>query len=212
MAIYQLTFWNSDTQGNCLRRRSALSEIVTRSIDMRICKTVFIGIFILVFSTPLLAADVIKLGYFNLQTIIDRSEMGKEGLGKFQGEMKRVREKLEAQRQEVKVLQDEFKTKEQVWSNDVKKAKLQEIMAREGKLKRAFEQANRELAKREQAILEPLKDRMLEVISRIGKEDGYTMILDTVESGIAYAPASLDLTDRIIRELNEISAKGAGKP
>ena len=179
---------------------------------MRMCKTVFIGIFILVFSTPLLAADVIKLGYFNLQTIIDRSEMGKEGLGKFQGEMKRVREKLEAQRQEVKVLQDEFKTKEQVWSNDVKKAKLQEIMVREGKLKRAFEQANRELAKREQAILEPLKDRMLEVISRIGKEEGYTMILDTVESGIAYAPASLDLTDRIIRELNEISAKGAGKP
>ena len=212
MAIYQLTFWNSCMKGNCLRRRSALSKIATRSIDMRICKTVFIGIFILVFSTPLLAADVIKLGYFNLQTIIDRSEMGKEGLGKFQGEMKSVREKLEAQRQEVKVLQDEFKTKEQVWSNDVKKAKLQEIMAREGKLKRAFEQANRELAKREQAILEPLKDRMLEVISRIGKEEGYTMILDTVESGIAYAPASLDLTDRIIRELNEISAKGAGKP
>jgi len=177
---------------------------------MRLCKTVFIGFLVLGFSSPLLAADVVKLGYFRLQTIIDRSEMGKEGLGKFQDEMKKVRDKLEAQRQEVKALQDEFKKKEQVWSADVKEAKLQEIRVKEGNLKRAFEQANRELAKQEQAILEPLKDKMLEVISRIGEEDGYTMILDSVQSGMAYAPASLDLTDQIIRELNKLAAKEAG--
>ena len=177
---------------------------------MRLCKTVFIGFLVLGFSSPLLAADVVKLGYFRLQTIIDRSEMGKAGLGEFQDEMKKVRDKLEAQRQEVKAMRDEFQMKEQVWSEDVKKKKLQQIRVREESVRRAIEQANRDLSERERTILTPLKDKMLEVISRIGEEDGYTMILDSVQSGMAYAPASLDLTDQIIRELNKLAAKEAG--
>jgi hypothetical protein len=36
------------------------------------------------------------------------------------------------------------------------------------------------------------------------------MIWEMQMAGLAYAPTSLELTDRIIRELNEISAKEAG--
>ncbi len=178
---------------------------------MRICKAVVIGFLVLVFGSPVFAADVVKLGYFDLQAVIERSEMGKEGFGKFQEEMKKAREKLETQRQEVKAMRDEFQMKEQVWSEDVKKKKLQQIRVREESVRRAIEQANRDLSERERTILTPLKDKMLEVIARIGKEEGYSMILDGAQAGIAYAPESLNLTDRIIRELNQISAKDKKK-
>lgn len=176
---------------------------------MRVCKTAFIGVLLLVICSPVFAADVVKIGYFTRQAIVDRTELGKEGLKRFQGEMKEVRVRLEEQRQKVKELQDEFKKKEQVWNDEVKRRKLEEIMVQKDNLNRAIEQANRQLAAREQVILQPLKAKMMEIIFRIGKEEGYTMILDANQAGIVYAPDSLDLTDRIIRELNEIAAKEA---
>ena len=170
---------------------------------MRISKGVLVSLLVLVFSNPIWAADVVKLGFFDRQMIVDRSEMGKEGEQKFKAEMQKIRESLEAKRQEVKNLQDEANKKKLIWNEEVAKAKLQELFAKKQTLDRLVVQANRELEKLEQQLLEPLKLRMLEIVDRIGKEEGYTMIFEREHAGLFYAPNSLNLTDRIIRELNE---------
>ena len=41
----------------------------------------------------------------------------------------------------------------------------------------------------EQELLNPLKDMVFEIVSRIGKEEGYTMIWEMRQTGLAYAPA-----------------------
>ena len=65
---------------------------------MRISKGVLVLLLVLGFSKPVWAAEVIKLGFFDRQTIVDRSEMGKEGEQKFKAEMQKIREDLEAKR------------------------------------------------------------------------------------------------------------------
>jgi hypothetical protein len=47
---------------------------------------------------------------------------------------------------------------------------------------------------------------VLEIVAKIGKEGGYTMIFEIPGAGIWYAPDSLNLTDKIIQELNTASA------
>ena len=173
---------------------------------MRICKT-FLAVFLfLTFTTQVWAAEVVKLGFFDKQAIVDRSEMGKEGLATIKAEMQPLREKLEASRQEIKELKEEFKKKEPIWSDEVKKAKYLEIVSKEKRLEQDVEQANRSLSKRERELLEPLQTRVLEIVTKIGKEDGYTVIFEVHDAGILYAPDSLNLTDKIIQELNARSA------
>ena len=174
---------------------------------MRTSKGLLVVLLSLVFSAPVWAAEIIKLGFFDKQVIVDRSEMGKEGAQKFKTEMQKVREKLEAKRQEVKDLQDEANKKKLIWSEEVKQAKIQDLIAKKQMLDRLVVQANRELERLEQQLLNPLKDQLLNIVARIGKEDGYTMIVEREEAGVFYVPDSLNLTDRIIRELNEIYAK-----
>ena len=91
------------------------------------------------------------------------------------------------------------------------KAKLQELFAKKQTLDRLVVQANRDLESLEQQLLEPLKLKMLDIVDRIGKEEGYTMIFEREHAGLFYAPNSLNLTDRIIRELNEIYASEKAK-
>ena len=172
---------------------------------MRICKA-FLAVFLfLTFTTQVWAAEVVKLGFFDKQAIVDRSEMGKAGLTTIKAEMKPIYEKLEATRQEIKELKEEFKMKEPIWSDEMKKSKYLEIVSKEKKLEQDVEQANRSLSKRERELLTPLQAKVLEIVAKIGKEGGYTMIFEIPGAGIWYAPDSLNLTDKIIQELNAAS-------
>jgi hypothetical protein len=46
---------------------------------------------------------------------------------------------------------------------------------------------------------------VLQIVAKIGKEEGYTMIFEIPGAGIWYAPDSLNLTEKIIQELNAAS-------
>ena len=174
---------------------------------MRNLTGVIAGLLFLAVSTQVWSAEVIRLGFFDKQAIVDRSEMGKEGLDKLKSRMLPIREKLDASRQEIEELEAEFKKKELVWSDDVKKTKLQEIRAKKVMLRQGVDQANRLLTEKERELLMPLQKKVVEIVARIGKEDGYAMIFELGNGGIWYAPNSLNLTERIVQELDEFHAR-----
>ena len=174
---------------------------------MRILTGDIAGLLCLAVSTQGWTAEVIKLGFFDKQALVDRSEMGKEGLEKLKAQMLPIREKLDAAQQEIEELEAEFKKKELVWSDDVKKTKLQEIRAKRAMLRQGVDQANRLLTEKERELLMPLQKKVVEIVARIGKEDGYAMIFELGNGGIWYAPNSLNLTEKIVQELDEFHAR-----
>ena len=177
---------------------------------MRTLTGVIAGLLFLAVSTQVWTAEVIKLGFFDKQAIVDRSAMGKEGLEKLRAKMGPIREKLDAARQEIQGLEAEFKKKELVWSDDVKRTKAQEIRAKKIMLRQGVEQANQFLTEQERELLMPLQKKVVEIVARIGKEEGYAMIFELVNGGIWYAPNSLNLTERIVQELDESHAREKG--
>jgi outer membrane protein len=42
-------------------------------------------------------------------------------------------------------------------------------------------------------------------VSTIGKEEGYTLILERMQGGIIYIPDDLDLTEKVIERFNQAS-------
>ena len=172
---------------------------------MRMSKAFLTVFLFLTFTSQVWAAEIVKLGFFDQQAILDRSDMGKAGSVTFKAEMQPIRDKLEATRQQIKALKEEFQKKEPIWSDEVKKTKYLEIVSMEKRWEQDVEQANRSMGKREQELLTPLKTKVLEIVAKIGKEEGYTMIFEIHGAGILYAPDSLNLTDRIIQQMNAAS-------
>ncbi|MBW2259706.1 MAG: OmpH family outer membrane protein, partial [Deltaproteobacteria bacterium] len=48
---------------------------------------------------------------------------------------------------------------------------------------------------------------VFEIVEKIGKREGYTLILDRRVGGIVYAPTAIDITDKVIKEYNAMDAK-----
>jgi Skp family chaperone for outer membrane proteins len=51
--------------------------------------------------------------------------------------------------------------------------------------------------------------KVMEVIAEIGKEGGYTAVLDGTNGPVLYAAEGVDITDMVIQRFNQASA---GKP
>ena len=51
-------------------------------------------------------------------------------------------------------------------------------------------------------MTKPIIDRINKLLEEIGEEEKYTIIFDIAESGIVYAKQGMDMTDRVIEELN----------
>ena len=53
--------------------------------------------------------------------------------------------------------------------------------------------------------------RMADIVREIAQADGFTMVFERSEAGLAWAPPSLDLTNEVIRKYNAKFPSGAAK-
>jgi Skp family chaperone for outer membrane proteins len=58
-------------------------------------------------------------------------------------------------------------------------------------------------------VLRQVMVKVMEVIAEIGKEGGYTAVLDGTNGPVLYAAEGVDITDMVIQRFNQASA---GKP
>ncbi len=54
-----------------------------------------------------------------------------------------------------------------------------------------------------QKLIKPLQEKIQGVIDRVGQDEGYDLILDTVQGVVLYAKAEHDITEKILTELNK---------
>lgn len=69
-------------------------------------------------------------------------------------------------------------------------------------LRRAQDDANRELTKKRDEMLAGIDDRVMPVINQVGKDLGYTLIFRKFESGLIYADEAVDITSVVIQRLD----------
>ena len=74
-------------------------------------------------------------------------------------------------------------------------------------LKRFIEDAQREMQQKSQTELSNLRQDIMPVIEKIGKEKGFTIILDLTTSGIAYFDSAIDITADVIAEYDKKYSK-----
>ncbi len=105
-------------------------------------------------------------------------------------------EKMEADLAKQALILSDAKKKEREAEIETKKATWQklanEIFGPEGRAERR----NVELTK-------PLLDKINSVLEKLALQEGYAMILDNVNGNIAYAKKELDITDRVLEELEK---------
>jgi len=154
-------------------------------------------------SSSLWAAEL-KIGYIDLQRIVYESDAGKKAKSELDALIKSKQVVVDEKRQTLEKLKSDLEKQASALSPGARKGKQDDYEKIEREYLRLAQDAEAELRKKDSELKEIILKDVFELMNKIGKEEGYALILD---KGIAvYLDKSLDITDSVIKKYNELKA------
>ena len=143
-------------------------------------------------------AETLKMGYVNLGKIFDEYEKTKEYdkvLESQGGQKQKERDKLV---NEIKRLKDEL----ELLSDKGKEEKQNQIDSKVTELRKFDTDVREELSRQRDNFLKEILKEIQATVEEYGQKEKYTMIVRS-EGIIIYGDKSVDLTEQVIKVLNE---------
>src|SRR3990172_2769833 len=162
----------------------------------------------LIVASPVWAADpAVKLGFVDIQAVISQSKEGQGARNKVAAEANEKQKEITLKEAEIKQMDADLQKQGPVLSEAAKKDREEDIRRRLRDLKRLTEDFNRDLAKRENELLNDLLRDVTAVIREYGKEKGLTLIVERGQGGVIYGSDPADLTKEILERYNNRPSK-----
>jgi outer membrane protein len=162
---------------------------------------------------PALALAEQKIGVVDLQRALNEVDEGKAAKALLKKDFDEKQKQLDAKKTEFDKLQADLEKQAVVMSDAAKKEKAADLDRRARELQGLFVQLQKDLSDRERDATKGIFDRMAGIVRELAEADGFTVVLEK-GAGVIYAPASLDLTNELIRKYNarHPAAAAAKKP
>jgi outer membrane protein len=157
------------------------------------------------------SAPAARIGYIDLQRVIVRSQAGlaaREQLEREKGQMQR---EIDARRQEIEKLREDLEKKGALLTAEARREKEESLDRKRRDAARLGDDFQRDLARKEQQLLVRVQQELSGVIERLGKQQGYYMIVERRGAVVLYASPEADLTDDVIRAYDQESTKKGKK-
>ncbi len=161
-------------------------------------------------AVPAVARAEQKIGYVDLQRALNEVEEGKTAKALLQKDFAEKQKQLDAKKAEFERLQADFEKQSVVMAEQARKDKTADLDRRARELQALFMNLQKDLSERERDATRGIFDRMNAIVRDIAEADGFTYVLEK-GAGIVYAPASLDLTNELIRKYNAKYPGGGAK-
>jgi len=169
-------------------------------------------VFIAVVAAVLVAAPAwaeVKIGVVDPNKVLDVTKAGKKIKDSLQDYVKARQKVIDMEEEDLKKMDEDFVKQGAVLSPDAKKDKEEKLRQKMGEYQRKVQQLNQEVQVKKKETLEEFTKNMEQVIRAIAEREKFTLVLEKTDSAlpspVIYSSPSLDLTDRVIKELD---AKG----
>jgi len=154
---------------------------------------------------PLILSAEGMIGYIDSQRILE----GYRGSGEITQEINTALRNWEREatglKQEIEQMIQEYESQAVMLSEKVRQGKMAAIEEKQQEYQSFVQRiwgAGGEAEIKQREIMQPFVDRINGIITQIGETEGYSMIFDIASMGVVYANNELDLTQRVLDELN----------
>lgn len=154
----------------------------------------------------------IKLGYVDLQRALQEVAEGKDARSRLKTELDKKKSDFEAEQAKLRDDKAVLDKQGSMMSEEVRNQKFTELQKRLFELTQRAEKLQAEMAQSEQRELKKIFEKMDPIIAAIAVREALTMVFEKTDSGLVYAPASLDLTNELVRTYNDKYKVVAGAP
>lgn len=165
-------------------------------------KMAWLGL-LLVAGVSFAEASEIKVGYVDLQKAIQSSSAGKKAKAELEAEFNKRKKDIEKKEADIRKMNEDLEKKKAVLSEDAFGKKQVEVQEEMLKYRDLVGKNQMEIQKKERDLTSPILEKLKTIIEDIAKKDQYTMILEKNEQSVLWAKKEIDLTDRVVAELEK---------
>ncbi|HXE13575.1 MAG TPA: OmpH family outer membrane protein [Bryobacteraceae bacterium] len=151
-----------------------------------------------------------KIAVISFQGAIIGTKDGQKAAKELETKFAPKKKQLSDQQTELQSLNDQLRKGSNTMSQD-KQAQLErEVEEKNKRLQRDTQDANDEWNAEQQRLLQSLGQRLIAVVTKYAKDNGYTMVVDVSNPNtpVLYASSAIDITQDIISLYDKTSVNG----
>jgi len=148
------------------------------------------------------SAQQVKIAFVDLRRALNETNQGKKAMKVLQAEKDKLQKQIETREKEILAMQEKIKEQQNILSQEALAKKMEGYQKAVMELQQSYGQFQQELAQKEMKATQDILVKMEKILADIGKSEGYTMIYDRSVGAVVWAPANLDLTDKLIQLYN----------
>jgi outer membrane protein len=155
-----------------------------------------------------------KIGIVNIQDAIVATNEGKKEFDALQTRFTPKQTELKALNDEVEGLKKSFETKQATLSPEAAAAQARTIDTKQKTLQRNYDDAQNEFQQAEQDVVNRIGTKMLTVLEKYAKDNGYTVILDvsSPQTPVLWASQGTIITKNLVDAYNVANPSAAPAP
>jgi outer membrane protein len=152
-----------------------------------------------------------KFAVINIQGAIISTKDGQKAAAELNAKTAPKKKELEQRQNEINALQDQLNKGSNTLSDSAKNDLYKNIEAKKKTLQREVEDAQADLEADQQKLLQQLGQKILAVIEKYSRDNGFTMVVDvsSPQTPVLYASPSIDITKEIIELYDKNTASGS---
>ena len=153
------------------------------------------------------APPPVKIAFVDVQRVLARSAAGVSAREQLEREKASMQKQVDTQRVDAEKLRDELEKKGQLLSADARREKQETLERKVRDVRRLVDDLQKELQKKEQEILAKVLNDISGVVQKIGKDKGYTMIVERRGASVVWGAPEADVTDEVVRAFDDETKK-----
>ena len=142
-----------------------------------------------------------KIGFVDLQRALNESDSGKRAKEEFRGQLEKQQDALKRKKEELDRMKEQIEKKGAVLKEEERRNLEKDFQKKVRDFERDYKDTQAEMQAKDNEFTGKIITELQAVIQEVGREDGYTLILEA-STNVLYGASSADLTERIISTYN----------
>ncbi|MBW2235425.1 MAG: OmpH family outer membrane protein [Deltaproteobacteria bacterium] len=147
--------------------------------------------------------EPLRIAVVDVNQALNSTDEGKAAREELARKQREAEARVQPRIERFKELQEELKSKKFVLSEDALYQRQLDLLELKNEIESEMKELEGKFKVDEERIVGPLRKKMINVVQSIGREQGFTLIVERASPGLLYSREALDITDAVIEQFNK---------
>jgi outer membrane protein len=148
-------------------------------------------------------AEELRIAVVDLDQAINATDQGKKAREELQKKQKSAEAQLKPMLEKGRALAEEIQSKRFVLSEDALRQKQLDLAEIQNDVRTKGAELEGQFKVDYERLVGPLRQKLLEIVTEVGKEQGFTLVFERGTPGLIYSREAIDITDSVIEKFNK---------